>query len=109
MVESFGKKGVDDINNRMRCLTIQEIGDAFMTMLKQDVNGACMLALPDAPLMEMPNLSPKFVLALAMAGRLLNALGIKLDIINPYALLALAFIIMSLFLRIFSYIFWLII
>ena len=35
--------------------TVQEVGEAMMTSLKVDKNGACYAVMPDSPLIEFPN------------------------------------------------------
>ncbi len=34
---------------------MQEVGEAMMTSLKVDKNGACYAVMPDVPLIEFPN------------------------------------------------------
>ena len=34
---------------------MQEVGEAMMTSLKVDKNGACYAVMPDSPLIEFPN------------------------------------------------------
>ena len=64
--------------------TVQEVGEAMMTSLKVDKNGACYAVMPDSPLIEFPNELNGFMFAVVGAARFVrNLVLIHLLGFNP--------------------------
>ena len=72
---------------KTRCLTVNEVGNAFDLVLDRDVSGGAYGVFPDAPLMDLPNPNAPVFFAFAVVGKMLGASGVKVDVMGwPHVL-----------------------
>ena len=71
---------IEDLQSKtkFRCLTVAEVGDAFVEALKLDKSGACYTVFPDCPMVDYPNPNFQILFSMLIFGRkILQPLGIK--------------------------------
>lgn len=76
----------------MRLLEVPEVTNVMEQALRLDQNGACLSVVPDAPTMDVPNLGPFFLKSLVTSGRVMKALGLEVDWLNPFVPILLVFL-----------------
>lgn len=81
---------------KTRVLTAQEVGQAMITALDKDKDGACYLIYPDVPLIDFPNCNENLFACSVVAGWILKKVGYEPDIIGWPVVLAVGALLLML-------------